>query len=75
VGHSDLVEEHVSVVHRGIAIFRAYFQLGDWRTEYHFKIFTYVTDRDALQRFVGAHVADLDDERVGSVVDELFGVL
>jgi hypothetical protein len=38
-------------------------------------LWTDVTDRDALQRFVGAHVADLDDEGVGSVVDELFGVL
>jgi len=57
MGHSNLVEEHVPVVHRSVTILRAD-----------------VPDRDAMQWFVGAHVADLNDERVRPVVDKLFGV-
>jgi hypothetical protein len=57
VRHSDLIEEHVPVVHRSVAI-----------------LWPDVTHSDSLQRFVSAHVADLNDERVGTVIDEIFGV-
>jgi hypothetical protein len=53
-----LVEEHVPVVHRSIAI-----------------LWADVANCDALKRFVGGHVADLDDEGVRPVVDEFFGIL
>lgn len=56
--NSDLIEEHVPVVHRSIAI-----------------LWADVANCDALKRFVGGHVADLDDEGVRPVVDEFFGIL
>jgi hypothetical protein len=53
-----MIEKHVAVVHRRIAILR-----------------TDVAHGNSRKRFVGLHVADLDDEGLGSVVDVFFGML